>query len=1060
MLRPMLKNLIRCMERTALRKFFNIPKRIKGLILALCLGICVFTMISSEITLYARDVYYDDEDTGDDTDLGVNADTWSDKDHDGTEDTWDQSGYGPLHGYRGVYPAGGSNDSVDGEDIIADVAATIPSWGVDVISAIIFGIGYAIDSCLSGAFETNAGVAGNIDLSLDAIIFGRVYKGIDYINWVSFELYEGNPYGIVGSYIYIILRGVMYALLPFLVLYMLLKVAISDDVKARGQLKETLIGVVIFYVIVYLMPQLFDLAQYFRDSVLNLIGNKTGILGGGGIIDGFRNLYDGSLLTSVLYVAACIVSISYLKSYIGIALQQTALFSLFPFVALMGIRDKKLYGRWVSEFFMNLLIPIIDGVLFFIEISLGSMAYCTIKGETVGDRMFDRAFLSALTGVPIGISLILLIMLGSLIPARNAILRLLGNVGVLPVRGGAGSIVAAAAMAMRAMNRGGNGGAGAPATTQAEKSIEALEKADASLQESFNESMRNANMLDELSQNATSDLNDSGLLDIKGEDIDEQLSSGGTGSMGGGASDEEISTGSADDLSSVETGGSDPNSEIDSAMDNTLPDNPDVPDVETDVNGGSDSGEMPSPNSMDDVAIDNGGAVDTNVVGDTSEAIPSGNMVSSEDMAGLGIEHGAVASSDPYEQFTQARGENLANMDKNLAEAEAIGEESRTFTNALMDFNGEGDTFSQQHADTLGKLSDKTKSDLIASREAIQNYDFGGEGVDVATKNELRNNFSEKLKSGNFNDMTEGERTLANNYVNALSKAQAELQDRQSAYSNAAKECLSKEQRFANYASTHEGFSQGQINKGKAFESSEDYNKMVRKENIIKRYANLKSFDSDQTKGVLSSSEKASLYRQRAANISSQREVLAYEKQRLEDNIKANQKINKVRTVAGVGTALIGAGLGMSASAADGGSLVGGAVSGGMAGGMVGSKAIKDKQYVPDQGATLRMSNLKADYKNNATTKPTNMATGGNTVSYDRNTHGNAYYKNYDDEGNRIKTPAESKPSDSKPKPRKPDRRGEQAKEVLDEAGDGHNREYNDFLRKNEHKIGSITNFM
>ena len=263
------------------------------------------------------------------------------------------------------------------------------------------------------------------------------------------------------------------------------------------------------------------------------------------------------------------------------------------------------------------------------------MAYCTIKGEAVGDRMFDRAFLSALTGVPIGISLILLIMLGSLIPARNAILRLLGNVGVLPVRGGAGSIVAAAAMAMRAMNRGGNGGAGAPATTQAEKSIEALEKADASLQESFNESMRNANMLVDGGRFATSDLNDSGLLDIKGEDIDEQLSSGGTGSMGGGASDEEISTGSADDLSSVETGGSDPNSEIDSAMDNTLPDNPDVPDVETGVNGGTDSGEMPSPNSMDDVAIDNGGAVDTNVVGDTSEAIPSGNMVSSEDMAGL-----------------------------------------------------------------------------------------------------------------------------------------------------------------------------------------------------------------------------------------------------------------------------------------------------------------------------------------------------------------------------------------------------------------------------------------
>ena len=120
-----------------------------------------------------------------------------------------------------------------------------------------------------------------------------------------------------------------------------------------------------------------------------------------------------------------------------------------------------------------------------------------------------------------------------------------------------------------------------------------------------------------------------------------------------------------------------------------------------------------------------------------------------------------------------------------------------------------------------------------------------------------------------------------------------------------------------------------------------------------------------------------------------------------------------------------------------------GAVSGGMAGGMVGSKAIKDKQYVPDQGATIRMNNLKADYKNNATTKPTNMATGGNTVSYDRNAHGNAYYKNYDDEGNRRRVPP---PNESKPAPSNTPRRGNPASDILDEAHDDHKRIYNDAL--------------
>ena len=971
------------MEQIAVRKFLNIPKRIKALFIAFCLGICVFTMLSSEIIAYANvmpnSVKDDDVSTG--------------SDDSGSDDSGEQGGYGPWHSYSvSVYPTNGSNDDATfAEGVEAGLLAPA-SWAVDIISAVIFGVGYAIDMCLSGTFETNAGVAGNIDLSLDAIIFGRVYKGADYINWVSFELYKGNPYGVVGSYIYIILRGIMYAALPFLILWMLMKVALNGDVKARGQLKETLIGVFVFYIIVYLLPQLFDLAQYFRDAVLNMIGYKTGILGGTGIIDGFRNLYDGSLLTSVLYVAACIISITYVKSYIGIALQQTALFAFFPFIALMGIRDKRLYGRWISEFFVNLIIPIIDAMLFVVEISLGSLAYCTITGESLIGRVLDRAFMASLTGVPIGISLILLLMLGALIPSRNAILRLLGNVGVLPTRGGAGALFAAAGMAMRMMNKGGNGGgASASATSSAEKSIEALDKADASLQESFNESMRNANMLDELSQNATSDLKDSGLLDIQGgDDISEQLGSGGSGAIDG----EEIPTGSADDLSPTETGGGDPNSEIDSAMNNTLPDNPDVPDVETGVNGGTDNGEMPSPNSMDDVAID------TNVVGDTSEAMPSGNMASSEDMAGLGIESGAIASSDPYEQFTQARGENLANMDKNLAAAEAIDGESKAFTNALNDFSADGDTFSSQNAETLGKLSDQTRDELMSAREAVKNYNIG-----------------EEIKTGDFSNLDDQQRDAAKKYVDAMGKASSELLDRKEAYSNAVRECIAKEERFANYASTHDGFSQGQINKGKAFESSADYNKMVNKENIYKKYANLKSFDSDQTKGVLSSSEKASLYRERAANISSQREVIAYEKQRLKENIKLNESIDTRRKVVSASTAILGAGLGMAASAADGGSLVGGATSGAMAGGMAGSSAVKSKQYVPDEGATKRMANLKNEYKTTANTKPTNLAKGGNAVSYDRNSHGRVWDKNFDESGNRRSVDTSTVTSNPEPKP-------------------------------------------
>lgn len=993
------------MEQIAVRKFLNIPKRIKALFIAFCLGICVFTMLSSEIIAYAKvmpnSVLYDDVSTG--------------SDDSGSDDSGEQGGYGPWHSYSvSVYPTNGSNDDATFAEGVVAGLETPASWAVDIISAVIFGVGYAIDMCLSGTFETNAGVAGNIDLSLDAIIFGRVYKGVDYINWVSFELYKGNPYGVVGSYIYIILRGIMYAALPFLILWMLMKVALNGDSKARGQLKETLIGVFAFYIIVYLLPQLFDLAQYIRDAVLKLIGNKTGILGGAGIIDGFRNLYDGSLLTAVLYVAACIISLMYVKSYIGIALQQTALFAFFPFVALMGIRDKKLYGRWISEFFVNLIIPIIDALLFVVEISLGSLAYCTITGESLIGRVLDRAFMASLTGIPIGISLILLLMLGALIPSRNAILRLLGNVGVLPTRGGAGALVAAAGMAMRMMSKGGaGGGASASATSSAEKSIEALDKADASLQESFNESMRNANMLDELSQNATSDLKDSGLLDIQGgDDISEQLGSGGSGVIDG----EEIPTGSADDLSSPETVGGDPNSEIDSAMNNTLPDNPDVPDVETGVNGGTDSGEMPSPNSMDEVAIDNGGAIDTNVVGDTSEAIPSGNMASSGDMAGLGIESGAIASSDPYEQFTQARGENLANMDKNLAAAEAIDGESKAFTNALNDFSTDGDTFSSQNAETLGKLSDQTRDELMSAREAVKNYNIG-----------------EEIKTGDFSNLDDQQRAAAQKYVDAMGKASSELLDRKEAYSNAARECIAKEERFANYASTHDGFSQGQINKGKAFESSADYNKMVNKENIYKKYANLKSFDSDQTKGVLSSSEKASLYRERAANISSQREVIAYEKQRLKENIKLNESIDTRRKIVSAGTAILGAGLGMAASAADGGSLVGGATSGAMAGGMAGSSAVKSKQYVPDEGATKRMANLKSDYKTTATTKPTNLAKGGNAVSYDRNSHGREWNKNFDESGNRRSVDASTVTSNPKPKPSGGGRRDD-GKHVVNES--------------------------
>jgi len=126
--------------------------------------------------------------------------------------------------YKKVY------GSVETEDY-NEQKAEDPKPFEQMLADLVVSVGDAIYNFLS---------SGNIKLTLDAIVTGRMGEGVD-VSFTLFDLNTGNPYGIIGSTMYVTFRHIVMSLFIVAFVIMLFFHLFKNSGKGRAELKE-LIG--------------------------------------------------------------------------------------------------------------------------------------------------------------------------------------------------------------------------------------------------------------------------------------------------------------------------------------------------------------------------------------------------------------------------------------------------------------------------------------------------------------------------------------------------------------------------------------------------------------------------------------------------------------------------------------------------------------------------------------------------------------------------------------------------------------------------------------------------
>lgn len=374
-------------------------------------------------------------------------------DYPGEEIDWNTSYYSWIQAdetaqdevYQGTTSVGFA-DSVgfEGMDTDIDVIFTPIYWVTNLISSLFMFIGYLLDGILSNGW----GVFSEVNLSTDAVIYGRLKEGVN-TNWVYFELVPNNIYGILGATLYRFLVNVGYSAFVILFMYSLLKQAIGGgDSKQKAELKDMLEYSALMFLFFYLFPHIVDICIYIKDWLLlgtyNLFG-KPDDEGIGGLARTWANLWfngasdDGEGIFgawyAILYMGTVCAGLFFVIDYVKTAAKQTVLFGLSPVFFVLSIKNRRLLSNLMVEIIPNIFIPLIDAVLMLLPIGVARIAMAIGATTTAG---IDNS-----------LALIILILIWSIIPMRREILRLFGASGVMGGSRGFGGIMAAAMMAMR-----------------------------------------------------------------------------------------------------------------------------------------------------------------------------------------------------------------------------------------------------------------------------------------------------------------------------------------------------------------------------------------------------------------------------------------------------------------------------------------------------------------------------------------------------------------------------------------------------------------------------------
>lgn len=317
-------------------------------------------------------------------------------------------------------------------------------------------------------------------MSMDSIVYGRIaHSGTNYY---GFELTKGNPYGIVGAYVYNMFRLICWVMIWCIFMGQLVKGLIfGNSAKTREEAKSSLDKFIMISLFLYLIPYVVDLMIYIRDVFLYLINSMastvsmTGSDGAAvslekGITDIFSGMADNSWIWAVVFSASTVLALYFSYVYVGVALGMTIYFCLFPMVCVMSYTDKNLLNNWFKNVLSALLVPVIDSILLLLPVTVYNVVY----GQ----------------GVHILAGLLTLMICMMLIPTRRTVGQILGlNMGGIGAMAGAAMGALALARSAGAMGKAIKEGrehrANARAANEEADMLEKMGAADEAAQNGF-----------------------------------------------------------------------------------------------------------------------------------------------------------------------------------------------------------------------------------------------------------------------------------------------------------------------------------------------------------------------------------------------------------------------------------------------------------------------------------------------------------------------------------------------------------------------------------------------
>lgn len=278
-------------------------------------------------------------------------------------------------------------------------------------------------------------ITEQLDMDIDAIVYGRVLSGQDTVSYFLFGMENGNIYGVIGAVLYAVFRGFMFAALAIQFLYMIGMFILKGTGKGRSDLKAGLYNFGFVFIMMYLVPVIVSILIYIRDAMLNLLLSVSQSVSGVhalGICDLVTKATatDFSLAATAIFCITYGCVLAYAYDYIKIAITEAYLFGCFTLVAFRSFSDKRIMTKWVGEFIINLFVPVMDAVGLMIVVFFQSkMPIVSASGGKMG--------------------VITIIAFMGIMPARNKILQLFGA----PIPGRGFSVAALAILASRMAGR-------------------------------------------------------------------------------------------------------------------------------------------------------------------------------------------------------------------------------------------------------------------------------------------------------------------------------------------------------------------------------------------------------------------------------------------------------------------------------------------------------------------------------------------------------------------------------------------------------------------------------